>query len=324
MVVCKNLGDLPEISQSVLTIGSFDGIHSGHLEILKKMKTLASDNTSKSVLITFSPHPKAVLRPDSIESRHIITTLEKKIEIFNMQGIDYLLILPFDQNLAMVKADAFLNDIIIAKFNPHDIVVGYDHHFGYKRLGGIDLLHSYARTSSYNVHRIDQMAVDGIPVSSSRIRNDLASGSINQANRLLGWKYEIKGVVEKGDGLGKKIGYPTANINPADDRQIIPSNGVYNVDIEIKKQIYSGMCNIGNRPTVNGKNNRIEVNIFSDHDLKLYSKEVKVIFKEYLRDEKSFHSIDKLKLQLEKDKKCCLKLNRMIKGVKHVNNKRAC
>jgi len=324
MVVCNSLADLPKINQSVLTIGSFDGIHRGHIEILKQIKILASSTTSKSALITFTPHPKAVLRPDLVESRHIITTLEKKHEIFKMHGIDYMLILPFDQTLARIEADVFLKDIIIRKFNPHDIVVGYDHQFGYNRQGNIDLLNYYAESKSYNVHKINQMSVNGVPISSSRIRNDLKSGRIKQANKLLGWSYEIKGTVQKGDGLGKKIGYPTANIEPIDDCQIIPSNGVYNVDIIIKDQVYNGMCNIGCRPTVSGKNNRIEVNIFSNDDLDLYSKEIKVIFKEYLRDEKKFSSIDKLRLQLDKDKKCCLKLNRKIKGVEHVNNKRTC
>lgn len=324
MVVCHNLIDLPEINQSVLTIGSFDGIHSGHLEILKEMKLLTANNISKTALITFSPHPKAVLSPNSLESRHLITTLDKKIEIFRIYGIDYLLILPFNRNLAMIEADVFLNDIIIKKFRPVDIVVGYDHHFGFNRKGNIDLLHSFAAINSYNVHEINQMTIDSIPVSSSRIRSELASGTINQANKLLGWKYELKGNVVKGDGLGKKIGYPTANIKPIDDCQIIPSNGVYNVDIKIKDRIYNGMCNIGFRPTVNGTSNRIEVNIFSSESLSLYSKEITVIFKEYLRNEKNFSSIDELKLQLDKDKKSCLKLNRMIKGAKHVNDKRAC
>jgi len=316
MVVCKRLIDVPEINQSVLTIGSFDGIHCGHLEILKKMETLASKNNSTSVVLTFDPHPKAVLRPDLLEYRHLITTLDKKIEIFEAHGIDCLLILPFDEHLANIEANDFLGDIIIKYFKPHDIVVGYDHHFGHNRIGGIDLLNSYSMENLYDVHQINQIAVDGIPVSSSRIRGELACENIGQANRLLGWNYELKGIVEKGDGLGKTIGYPTANIKPIETHQIVPSNGVYNVDVIVEGSLLSGMCNIGNRPTVNGTNNRVEVNIFSREILDLYSKEITVVFKEYLRNEKTFSSIDKLKLQLGKDKKRCLELNRMIKGEK--------
>ena len=316
MVVCNSLSDVFKINQSVLTIGSFDGIHCGHLEILKKMETLASKNNSTSVVLTFDPHPKAVLRPDLLEYRHLITTLDKKIEIFEAHGIDCLLILPFDEHLANIEANDFLGDIIIKYFKPHDIVVGYDHHFGHNRIGGIDLLNSYSMENLYDVHQINQIAVDGIPVSSSRIRGELTRENIGQANRLLGWNYELKGIVEKGDGLGKTIGYPTANIKPIETHQIVPSNGVYNVDVIVEGSLLSGMCNIGNRPTVNGTNNRVEVNIFSREILDLYSKEITVVFKEYLRNEKTFSSIDKLKLQLGKDKKRCLELNRMIKGEK--------
>ncbi len=316
MVVCNSLSDIPKINQSVLTIGSFDGIHCGHLEILKKMETLALKNNSTSVVITFDPHPKTVLRPDLLGYRHLITTLDKKVEIFEAHGIDCLLILPFDDHLANIEANTFLKDIIIKYFKPHDIVVGYDHHFGHNRVGDIGLLKSYSVENSYNVHQINQIAVDGIPVSSSRIRGELASENIDQANRLLGCNYELKGIVEKGDGLGKTIGFPTANIKPIEIHQIVPSNGVYNVDVLVRGSLLSGMCNIGNRPTVNGTDNRVEVNIFSKENLDIYSKEITVVFKEYLRNEKTFSSIDKLKLQLGKDKIRCLELNRMIKGEK--------
>ena len=316
MLVCNRLSDVPIINQSVLTIGSFDGIHCGHLEILKKMETLTSKNNSTSVVITFNPHPKVVLRPDLFEYRHLITTLDKKVRIFEAHGIDCLLILPFDEHLANIEANTFLKDIIIKYFKPHDIVVGYDHHFGHDRVGGIDLLKSYSDENSYNVHQVNQIAVDGIPVSSSKIRGELTSENIGLANGLLGWDYELKGIVEKGDGLGKTIGYPTANIKPIEAHQIVPSNGVYNIDVIVEGSLLSGMCNIGNRPTINGANNRIEINIFSKENLDLYSKEITVVFKEYLRNEKMFSSIDKLKFQLGKDKKRCLELNRMIKGVK--------
>ncbi|MBC8310959.1 MAG: bifunctional riboflavin kinase/FAD synthetase [Candidatus Marinimicrobia bacterium] len=316
MVVCNRLSDIPEISQSALTIGSFDGIHCGHLEILKRIKVLSSENSSTSVVVTFDPHPKTVLRPDLLEDRYLITTLDKKIEIFEVHEIDCLLILPFDETFANIDANTFLEDIIIKHFKPHDIVVGYDHHFGHNRVGDIELLNSYSTENLYDVHEIDQIAVDSIPVSSSKIRNVLASENIYQANRLLGWNYELKGIVEIGDGLGKTIGYPTANINPTEAHQIIPSDGVYSVDLLIEGDSFHGMCNIGNRPTVDGTSNRIEVNIFSNENIDLYSKEVTVVFKEYLRNEKKFSSIDKLKVQLEIDKKRCLELNRMIKGVK--------
>lgn len=324
MVVCNRLSDIPDINQSVLTIGSFDGIHCGHLEILKKIKILTSKNNTRSAVITFDPHPKVVLRPDLLSYRHLITTVDKKIEIFASHGVDYLLILPFDGELANIDADTFLEDIIIKYFKPHDIVVGYDHHFGQNRIGGIDLLNSYSVKNKYSVHQINQVAVCGIVVSSSRIRRELASDNIAQANALLGWNYELKGIVEKGDALGRKIGFPTANIKPIKAHQIIPSDGVYSVDILFEGVLFSGMCNIGKRPTVNGLKDRVEVNIFSEENLNLYTKEMTVIFKEYLRKEKRFSSIEKLKLQLDKDKKRCLELNRMIKGVKHVSNKGTC
>ncbi len=309
MVVCNRLSEIPEISQSALTIGSFDGIHCGHLEILNRVALLSSNNKSTSVVITFDPHPKTILRPDLLEEKYLITTLEKKIEIFEIHGVDCLLILPFDKNLANIEADIFLKDIIVEYFKPHDIVVGYDHHFGHNRAGDINLLNSYLEAYSYAVHQVDQLGINGVPVSSSGIRSALASENIIQANKFLGWNYELKGTVVKGDGIGKTIGYPTANVHPVAAHQIIPSKGVYDVDVRVEGKFFRGMCNIGNRPTVNGTDCRIEVNIFSDKNLDLFSKEITLIFKKYLRNEKKFSSIDELKAQLKIDKKRCLELN---------------
>ena len=309
MVVCNRVNDIPKIDQSALTIGSFDGIHCGHLEILKKLEVLSSENKSTSVVITFDPHPKTILRSDLLEDKFLITTLDKKIEIFELHGVDCLLVLPFDEKLANIEAKIFLENIIVKYFNPHDIVVGYDHHFGHNRTGDINLLESYSESYAFSVHQVEQIGVDGIPVSSSEIRNALASENIHGANLFLGWNYELKGIVEKGEGLGKTIGFPTANVRPIELHQIIPSNGVYEVEVAIDGEQFSGMCNIGNRPTLNGSDDRIEVNIFSNENLNLYSKVITLIFKEYLRSEKKFSSIDELKAQLKIDKKRCLEIN---------------
>ena len=309
MVVCNRIIDIPKIDRSALTIGSFDGIHCGHLEILKKVRILSSVDNSVSVVVTFDPHPKSILKSGSLDEKYLITTLEKKIEIFEAHAIDYVLILPFDETLANIEADFFLEEIIVKYFNPHDIVVGYDHHFGYNRVGDIDLLKSYSQTYSYAVHQVDQIENDGIPISSSKIRLALASDQINKANEFLGWSYEIKGIVEKGDGIGRTIGFPTANVGALDPHQIIPSNGVFRVDVKIEGKIFGGMCNIGNRPTVSGTDNRIEVNIFLSESLDLYSKEITLIFREYLRNEKNFSSMDELKAQLKIDKRRCLEIN---------------
>jgi len=308
MVVCNRLNDIPTISQSALTIGSFDGIHVGHLEILKKIKKISSLNKSKSVVITFDPHPKTVLRPDLLNERYLITTLEKKIEIFHIHGIDCVLILQFDNDLAMIEADIFLKDIIIHYFKPHDMVVGYDHHFGHNRIGDINLLNTHSEKYAYKTHKIEQVTINEKIVCSTEIRKALASENIMLANQFLGWYYELKGIVEKGDGLGGKIGFPTANIKPIVNCQIIPSNGVYNVDVMIDDELFSGMCNVGKRPTINGTDNRIEVNVFTHKNLNLYSKIITIIFKGYLRNEKKFSSIDELKAQLRKDKKRCLEI----------------
>jgi riboflavin kinase/FMN adenylyltransferase len=309
MVVCNRVNDIPKIDQSALTIGSFDGIHCGHLEILKKLEVLSSENKSTSVVITFDPHPKTILRSDLLEDKFLITTLDKKIEIFELHGVDCLLVLPFDEKLANIEAKIFLENIIVKHFNPHDIVVGYDHHFGHNRTGDINLLESYSESYAFSVHQVEQIGVDGIPVSSSEIRNALTSENIHDANLFLGWNYELKGIVEKGEGLGKTIGFPTANVRPIELHQIIPSNGVYEVEVAIDGEQFSGMCNIGNRPTLNGSDDRIEVNIFSNENLNLYSKVITLIFKEYLRSEKKFSSIDELKAQLKIDKKRCLEIN---------------
>ena len=314
MVVYEKLDNLPLINSSSLTIGSFDGIHVGHLEILKKLIQLSSSSNSTSVVITFNPHPRSILSPKIFKKNIMITSLVKKIEIFKSIGIDIVLVLPFNKNLSLMTADNFLEKIIIKKFKPKDIVIGYDHHFGYKRAGNSLFLEKKSKKFNFQLHQIDKQSKNGYKISSSLIRQMLNTDNIEIVNSLLGWNYELKGTIIKGKGIGKTIGFPTANINPVDKNQIIPKNGVYFINIKINTQTYSGMCNIGLRPTVKGKDLSIEVNIFTEKNINIYGKTVSVIFLNYLRNEIDFQTINKLKEQLIKDKNNCIKIESNSKG----------
>ena len=276
------------------------------MQILKEISSLAKHENTASVVITFDPHPKYVLNKEASDNRLLITTLEKKIGLFDQFGVDYALILQFNDELSNIKAEDFLKNVIIDNFHPHDIVIGYDHHFGHNRRGNLQLLSKSASQYKYRVDKISAVKYDGELVSSTKIRKFLLSGDIDKVNQLLGWEYEISGTVVIGDGRGRQIDFPTANIEPYEKKQIIPKNGVYKVSVSTNGKEYDGMCNIGKQPTFNGNAERIEVNILTNDDFDLYGKSLTIKFYRFLREEKKFNNINELKMQLEKDKINCL------------------
>lgn len=308
MLIYRSIDKFDDINSSIVTIGNFDGIHSGHLSIVNKAVHLANEKNIESVVITFDPHPKTILFTSKLPENYQISTIEKKISIFEKVGIDILLIIPFDLELSHIDAEDFLKTFIINKFNPVDIIVGYDHHFGHNRKGDYKLLVKNSIKFGYSAHQIDGVELEGYIISSTQIRKYISEGNIRKANEMLGWDYEITGHVVKGDGNGNRLGFPTANIIPNAESQIIPKQGVYKVNVKIENIKYSGMCNIGMRPTFNGNDVKIEVNIFTDKYLKLYGKELTIEFIEFLREEIHFTSIELLISQLEKDKMRCLEL----------------
>ena len=305
MVICKDLEHIQHFEQSVLTIGSLDGMHRGHIEIISDLKAVSKSNNIPSVVITFDPHPKTVLQP-SEKSIQLLQSMDKKIEFLEKEAIDYVWIIPFDKEFSQLSAGEFLKQYISAYYNPLDIMIGYDHHFGFNREGNEEFLDENKKKYGYNLHIKEPILYHDIPISSSRICSYLKSGNIDKANECLGWEYEFSGIVVKGQRRGTELKFPTANIQPHFSNQLIPAHGVYCVDAIIEDSYYTGMCNIGQRPTFyeNGEE-IIEVHLFLNDELTLYEKEITLKFKKYLRKERKYNSSNELIKQLELDRQEC-------------------
>ena len=307
MVICKNLNTIPHLDKSVLTIGSFDGMHRGHMEIIKDVKLKADRKNIPSVVITFDPHPKSILQSNVQKNWSILTNTDKKLELLEQSGIDYVLLVPFDLEFAKITAKDFMDSFIIEYFNPEDIVIGYDHHFGNKREGNAKFLKKQSKKYNFNMHVIEPLTIDDISVSSTQIREHIQNCDIKAANNYLGWEYEISGVVVKGEGIGKGLEFPTANIQPEIQNQLIPGQGAYCVDAVVGNKTYPGMCNIGNRPTFyDGGENVIEVHLITEDALSLLDEKIKVTFKIFIRKEKKYGNKRELVRQLELDRQICL------------------
>lgn len=309
MQVFHNLKELKTFKRAVVTIGSFDGVHLGHQKILAKVKQLAKDCGGESVVITFYPHPRHFLNPRS-RSLQLINTIEEKKKLFEQFNIDNLVIVPFNEAFANQSADDYIMKFLYDQFKPSFIVIGYDHRFGYKRKGDIEYLKWHSQTLGFEIVEIARQDVDDIGISSTKIRKAIKAGDIIQANKLLGYNFQLSGQVVSGNKIGRSIGYPTANIEVRDKRKIIPNKGVYAVKVTVKGHLYEGMLYVGSRPTIDKKRKqelRIEVNIF-DFDADIYSEPIDVEFIAQTRGDIKFEHIDELKEQLGKDKEACLKI----------------
>ena len=294
---------------SIISIGSFDGVHLAHKTIFDKMTVLKKQKNSKSIIITFNPSPKFVLQNKNINQKYLLTELGKKNNLIKNTGIDVLVILSFTKKTALITAENFLNKIINS-FNPSHFVMGYNHNFGYNREGNIDFIKSQSR-GRFKVCLIkEQINSNKDSISSTKIRKYISRGKIEKANLLLGRQYSLKGFVVKGQGIGRKINFPTINIKQLNNYQLVPFRGVYFVNLIIENQLYSGMCNIGFKPTLtNSKEESIEVHIFSvGIGRNFYKKEVEIFFIKYLRNEIKFKNLEFLRRQLEKDKQKCLSI----------------
>ena len=307
MDICKNLNSIKYFEKSVLTIGSFDGMHCGHLEIIRDLQTIAKKKNHPSIVITFDPHPKFILQSHELTNWNVLTGTDKKLDFFEKHGVDYVWVIPFDMDFAQISAGDFLKRYIIKYFNPEDIIVGYDHHFGFEREGDSEFLYEQKSSYRYELHVKDPIKINNVPVSSTRIRNYLSQNNIKAANECLGWEYEVTGIVMKGSGIGREIKFPTANIIPEIDDQLIPAQGVYCVEVFVDGYSYTGMCNIGSRPTfhING-DKVIEVHIITEEELFLYDKSMKIKFKQFIRKEQKYDSAEDLANQLQLDRQECL------------------
>ena len=308
-----NINELPNFKNAVITIGTFDGVHEGHRKIIQKLRQQAAKINGETVIITFHPHPRKVVASTILGVR-LINTLEEKIELLDEAGIDHLVIVPFTDAFANQPAEEYLKNFLIDKLHPHTIIIGYDHHFGKDRLGNYLLLEKRAAEYHYELQEIPKQVLDEIAISSTKIREALLNHEVETANRLLGYNFFFSGEVVDGDKLGRKLGYPTANLKMQDEEKIIPGNGIYAVYVTLLNgnkvtghrvpknvQRFKGMMSIGFRPTVDGKKRVIEVNIF-DFNKEIYGSVLRVYVKKYLRAEVKFDSIDELIAQMGVDK----------------------
>ncbi len=298
MKVVNDIANFSTNEKTFVTIGTFDGVHFGHQKILEKLVSEAKNAGKKSVLLTFFPHPRMVLQKDA--TIELINTIDERAKLLEKTGLDYLIIHPFSKKFSRTTALEFVRDILVNTFNISKLIIGYDHHFGKNREGNIEQLTEYSHLYDFTVEEIPAQDIDDVSVSSTKIRRALHAGNLKTANNYLGYNFLLNGKVVNGKKLGGKIGFPTANLDVKETYKLIPKTGVYVVKSTIDSKTIFGMMNIGNRPTVNGNHQTIEVHFFDFND-NLYDKNLTIELIYFLRDEHKFDSIDHLVLQLKKD-----------------------
>jgi riboflavin kinase / FMN adenylyltransferase len=305
MQVHRQLEQLPAFTNAVITIGTFDGVHEGHRKVIDALKEEAERVGGESILITFHPHPRNIVEPD--KPLQLINTPDEKTELLTKTGINHLVIVPFTPAFSEQPAEQYISDFLIKNFNPYTIIIGYDHRFGKSRTGDYRLMEEKADVYGYRLLEIPKHVLDEIGVSSTKIRNAILSSDIATANKLLGYSFFFDGEVVKGDQLGRKLGYPTANLIYTNKDKIHLGHGVYAVYVEVEGERKKGMLSIGTRPTLTHSDERVEVNIF-DFDRDIYGKTIRVAVEHYLRGQEKYASLDGLIKQLHQDKKNSLSL----------------
>ncbi len=306
MNIYYNIKELPVFHNAVITIGSFDGVHSGHTKIIHQLKEEAQKINGCSVVITFHPHPKQIIG-NSNYSISLLNTPEEKSFLLEKAGINHLVIVPFSKEFSELTAASYISDFLVKNFHPHTIITGYDHRFGKNRTGNYELLESFSNQYGYKVKEIPEYVINDISISSTSIRAAINNGDIEEANKLLGYPYFFSGIVIKGLEIGRTIDFPTANILVSNPDKLLPANGVYAVKVKIDNNHseYKGMMNIGNKPTFEKNEKTIEVNIFNFNE-DIYNQRIQIFLQSRLRSEIKFSGIEELKKQLHKDKEICL------------------
>lgn len=301
MRIFKGIDTYDKSGRTCLTTGTFDGVHVGHRKIIHMLNDLAQKRNSRSVMLTFHPHPRKVLFPDDHGLR-LLTTMEEKLALLEKAGIDDVVIQPFSREFSRYNAVEYVRDLLVGGLGMKHMVIGYDHHFGRNREGDIVQLRELAPVYDFTVTEIPAHDIDSVNVSSTKIRAALESGRVDEANRYLGYQYMFKGRVVDGMKRGAELGFPTANLHVEDDTKLIPAFGVYAVDVEWKNKMFKGMMNIGMNPTFEGYTApTIEVNIF-DFNQRIYGEVLIVHLVKYLRSELRFDNVEALKQQMAIDK----------------------
>ncbi|MBT3740901.1 riboflavin kinase / FMN adenylyltransferase [Polaribacter sp. Hel1_33_78] len=298
MKIVQNTSNFSVKDETYVTIGTFDGVHFGHQKIIEKLVKEAKKANKKSVVLTFFPHPRMVLQKDA--SLKLLNTIEERATLLEKTDLDYLIIHPFSKDFSRMSALEFVRDILVKQLNISKLIIGYDHHFGKNREGNITQLSEYSHLYGFKVEEIPAQDIDSVSVSSTKVRRALAAGNLKTANHYLGYNFMLTGTVVNGKKLGGKIGYPTANIDVKETYKLIPKTGVYVVKSSIGRKTVFGMMNIGNRPTINGNHQTIEIHFF-DFSKDLYHKNLTIELLYFLRDEQKFDTIEFLVHQLKKD-----------------------
>jgi riboflavin kinase / FMN adenylyltransferase len=301
------VGSLPDFTKAVVTIGTFDGVHKGHQQIIAQLKKEAGRIGGETVIITFHPHPRKIVSsvPGDIK---ILNTLNEKIQRLQDAGIDHLVVIPFDHQFANQSAHDYVHHFLYHYFKPAVVIIGYDHRFGKGREGDYHLLETYGKQLGFEVMEISEEILNEVVISSTKIRQALLENRVKEANAFLGYAYTFEGIVVEGNKLGRTIGFPTANLHISSEEKLIPANGVYAVTIQLAAgKLEKGMMNIGLRPTVDGKKRVIEVNIF-DFNADIYHQHIQIAVHHYLRGEVKFDGLEGLKAQLQSDAKTAAQL----------------
>jgi riboflavin kinase / FMN adenylyltransferase len=302
MKVYQSISAFKTVKNSVVTTGTFDGVHEGHQIIINRLKQIASEIDGETVLLTFNPHPRMVLFPENKDLK-LLNTLDEKIEKLEKAGIDHLIIHPFNKEFSQLSSLDFVRNILVNQFSTKKLVIGYNHRFGKNREGSFKHLKEFGYTYGFEVEEIPAQEVDNVNVSSTKIREALTQGNIKLANNFLGYAYNLVGTVVHGEKIGRTLGFPTANIVVDDKLKLIPAVGVYFVEVDFMEKKYKGMLNIGNKPTLNRHLDRsLELHIL-EFENEIYDQKISVSFIDKIREEVKFDSLEELKKQLEVDKK---------------------
>jgi riboflavin kinase/FMN adenylyltransferase len=307
--VYKSIEEFNPLKNAVVTIGTFDGVHIGHQKIIDRINETAEKTGGESVVLTFFPHPRMVLYPED-HGLLLLNTLEEKKQLMEQYGVKHLIVHPFSKEFSRTSVTEYVRDILVNKIGTKKLVIGYDHHFGRNREGTLKDLQELGSVYGFEVEEIPEQDIHDVAVSSTKIRNSLLEGDVAAAKEFLGHDYSLSGTIVKGNELGRKLGFPTANIHISENYKLIPANGIYAVTVNLNEKNQkgmSGMMSIGTRPTFDNGNITIEVNIL-DFDQNIYGKNIVVYLKHRLRDELKFNSADELIVQMKKDKEDTLKL----------------
>jgi riboflavin kinase/FMN adenylyltransferase len=297
--IFHSITDFKSTKKTIVTLGTFDGVHIGHQKILEKVTQKKEAKDYESLVLTFFPHPRMVLEGHS--DVKLLNTLSEKIELLKKNGLDNLVIHPFDEKFSQLTAHDFVKTVLVDQFHIQKIIIGHDHRFGKNRTANIDDLIAYGKQYDFEVEQISVQEIEAVSVSSTKIRKALDAGNMELANRFLGYDYFLTGIVQKGKQVGRTIGFPTANLKIEENYKLIPRNGVYIVKSILDQETIYGIMNIGFNPTVEGQDLSIEIH-FLDYNADLYGQEISVSLLHFIRSEQKFQSILLLKAQLESDK----------------------